>query len=161
MSYSTAAQRYLIKVIGMQFSLSAYQAEEFLGGESTYSTIMDFLNGDERVPKLLFYYQPRDAVTDDGELLEAAGAPPPWLSHAPSAAANSFTTPCADRRLSTAATLRDNRRYRSPEGPRRLFRAEYQAGECLQGRVGECAHASPPLHKAAGCLHVLAGRSGQ
>ena len=74
MSYSSAAQRYLIKIIGQQFGLSAYEVEEFLANESTYSTVSDFLKGDERVPKLVFFYQTRDTITDDGELIAAPGA---------------------------------------------------------------------------------------
>ena len=74
MSYSSASQRYLVKIIGQQFGLSPYKVEEFLGDESTYSTIEGFLKGDERVPKLLFYYQTRDTFTEDGEFIEAPGA---------------------------------------------------------------------------------------
>ena len=29
---------------------------------------------EERVPKLLFFYQTRDTFTDDGEFIEASGA---------------------------------------------------------------------------------------
>ena len=74
MSYASASQRYIIKVLGAQFGLSTSAVEEFLGDERTYASINDFLKGDERVPKLLFFYQTRDMFTDDGEFIEASGA---------------------------------------------------------------------------------------
>jgi hypothetical protein len=74
MSYSSASQRYIIKVLGAQFGLSSGAVEEFLSDERTYASINDFLKGDERVPKLLFFYQVRDSFTEDGEFIEASGA---------------------------------------------------------------------------------------
>ena len=73
MSYSTPAQCHLIKIIGQQFGLSASRCEDALSSEKTYSTIADFLKGDEKVLKLIFFYQKRDTYTDDGDCIEAAG----------------------------------------------------------------------------------------
>ena len=52
MSYSSTSQRYIVKILGSQFGLSATKVEEFLGDERTYSAIADFLKGEERVSKL-------------------------------------------------------------------------------------------------------------
>ena len=71
--FSSAAGRYIIKVLGYQFGLSGSHVEEFLSDDRTAKTVTDFLKGDERVTKLLFFYQTRDTMTDDGEFIEAAG----------------------------------------------------------------------------------------
>ena len=77
MSFSSAGQRYVIKVLGQQFNLTAAKVEEsLLKEESTYVTISDFLKGEERASKLLFFYQSRDSYTEEGDLVEAPdGAP--------------------------------------------------------------------------------------
>ena len=79
MSYSTPSQRYLVKVLGQQLGLSIARVEEELNDERTYSTIADFLRGDEKVAKLLFFYQSRDTITEDGELIEAPDSTMPQL----------------------------------------------------------------------------------
>lgn len=98
MSYSSGAQRYIVKVLGTQFGLRAEQVEEFLGDERTYQAIDDFLKGKETVPKLLFFYQMRDSFTEEGEFIEAPGAwsrrsvaPPP--AHTPFPCSATLSSP--------------------------------------------------------------------
>ena len=67
MAYSSGSQRYIVKILGAQFGLSTGAVEDFLNDERTFASISDFLKGEERVPKLLFFYQTRDTFTDDGE----------------------------------------------------------------------------------------------
>ena len=74
MAYSSGSQRYIVKILGAQFGLSTGAVEDFLNDERTFASISDFLKGEERVPKLLFFYQTRDTFTDDGEFIEASGA---------------------------------------------------------------------------------------
>jgi hypothetical protein len=71
---STGGQGYILKTIGHHFGLSLQRVKEDLHDEPTYATINSFLKGEERVPKLVFFYQTRDSYTDDGEFVEAAGA---------------------------------------------------------------------------------------
>lgn len=78
MSYSGAAQRYIVKIIGKHFGLSTPKVEDFLGDEATYSEIDDFLKGSDKVSRLLFFYQSRDVLAENGEVIEELGAPPEY-----------------------------------------------------------------------------------
>jgi len=74
------AQGYIFKVIAQQLGLTVAKVEsQFDGDEKTLSTISDFLKGDEKVGKLLFFYQARDTITVDGETIEAPDSAPPQL----------------------------------------------------------------------------------
>ena len=74
------AQGYIFKVIAQQLGLTVAKVEsQFDGDEKTLSTIGDFLKGDEKVGKLLFFYQARDTITVDGETIEAPDSAPPQL----------------------------------------------------------------------------------
>ena len=72
-AFSSGAGRYIVKMLGFQFGLSASNVEEFLSDDRTVASIGEFLKGDERVTKLIFFYQTRDTFTEDGEFIEAAG----------------------------------------------------------------------------------------
>lgn len=71
--------KYIFKVLGQHFGLAAARVEEFLDDEKSMATISDFLRGDERVTKLLFFYQSRDTFTEDGEFIEASDTAEPQL----------------------------------------------------------------------------------
>ena len=73
-NFASGSARYVIKVLGYQFGLQTSLVEEFLSEDRTVASINEFFKGDERVNKLLFFYQTRDTFTEDGEFIEAAGA---------------------------------------------------------------------------------------
>ena len=71
---SSGGQRYLIKVLSQQFGLGAQHIEEYFNDEKIFPIIVSFLTGDDKISKLIFFYQTRDSFTDDGEVIEAPGA---------------------------------------------------------------------------------------
>ena len=79
MALASPSQKYLVKILGQQLGLSGAKVEDHLNDEKTFSTIVDFLKGDEKVAKLLFFYQTRDTYTDDGEFIEAPDSAPAQL----------------------------------------------------------------------------------
>ena len=70
---SSGGQGYILKILAAHFGLPLQQVKEELKDERTYTAIVDFLAGDERVPKLVFFYQTRDQYAEDGEFIEVPG----------------------------------------------------------------------------------------
>ena len=67
--------RHIIRILKQQFGLSETHIEDVLIEERNYVLLTDFFHGQEKVSKLIFFYQTRDTFGDEGELIEAAGAP--------------------------------------------------------------------------------------
>ena len=71
--------RHIAKVLKQQFPLSDHEIEDVIIEERNNLLLRDFFHGDERVPKLLFFYQTRDSFGEDGEMIEAADTDAPQL----------------------------------------------------------------------------------
>ena len=76
MSYASGAHKYIMKTLSQQFGLSPSKVEEVFNDERTFNIVADFLHGEEKVNKLVFFYQTRDTFTEDNEIIEASGASP-------------------------------------------------------------------------------------
>ena len=71
--------KHILKVLKQQFGLSETHIEDVLIEERNFSLISDFFHGEEKVPKLIFFYQARDSFGEDGEIVEAAETEEPQL----------------------------------------------------------------------------------
>ena len=145
---SGGGQGYILKILGQHFGLQLQRVKEELNEERTYTAIVDFLKGDERVPKLVFFYQTRDAYAEDGEFVEVSGerahrrpeaargggtrarlhgyalAHLPPLFHAPAHAANAPV-----RRQRPSVSLPHYWRARAAKGGGRLLHPPRKGGE--------------------------------
>ena len=70
---SAGAQGYILKILGQHFGLPLQRVKEELADERSYTAIANFVSGDESVTKLVFFYQSRDQIAEDGEFIEIAG----------------------------------------------------------------------------------------
>ena len=61
---------HILKILAQSFGLGVQKCKDELHDDKTYAAIIDFLKGDERVPKLVFFYQTRDTYNPDTHELE-------------------------------------------------------------------------------------------
>ena len=69
-----ARHRHIAKVVAQQFGLSVAAVEEVLAEERALATAADFFAAEGTPSKLIFFRQSRDIFSEDGELIESAGA---------------------------------------------------------------------------------------
>ena len=69
-----ARHKHVTKVLKQQFGLPESHIEEVFIEDRNYQLLQDFFHGEDKVPKLIFFYQTRDSFGEDGEIIEAAGA---------------------------------------------------------------------------------------
>ena len=69
-----ARHRHIAKVVAQQFGLSVAAVEEVLAEERALATAADFFAAEGNPSKLIFFRQSRDVFSEDGELIESAGA---------------------------------------------------------------------------------------
>ena len=73
--YSSAgATTYIFKILEKAFSLPINRVKEQLADDRTFQDISDFIAGNERVNKLVFFYQTRDSYDEHGDVVEVPGA---------------------------------------------------------------------------------------
>eukprot|EP00966_Prymnesium_polylepis_P148798 3437822-Prymnesium_polylepis.1 len=74
-----ARHKHILKVLKQQFGIADTHIEDVLIEERNFALINDFFHGEEKVPKLIFFYQTRDSFGEDGEIIEAAETEEPQL----------------------------------------------------------------------------------
>lgn len=99
--------KHILRVLKQHYSLSETHIEYVLVDEQNFGLINDFFRGDEKVPKLIFYYQTRDAILEDGELIEAGEMEEPQLF---------MTTGELDRQKSSGVYFLRTKKPGSPDG---------------------------------------------